>query len=178
MRMVLGTWRDRVVPEAAGPVFLSGILLGLAHPPFRLLLPSFVALVPFIVWHERLPATVGGARQARIGGFFLGLVYYTLVFYWLLVALIYYTPWAILAFLAPVVIMSWFLAGVSGAIHASRRRAGWPVWLAFPVFWTANEWFRGHLGDVAFPGMQLGESLAASPQAVRTDSTVSTTVPE
>lgn len=164
MRFSPEAWRERVVPGGAGPVFLAGILLGLAHPPFRLFLPSFVALVPFIVWHERLPGTAEGARQARIGGFFLGLVYYSLVFYWLLVALIFYTKLAILAFIAPVVIMSWFLAGMSGAIHQVRRRVGWAAWLAFPVFWTANEWFRAHLADVAFPWMQFGDSLAYYPQ--------------
>ncbi|MDH3735071.1 MAG: apolipoprotein N-acyltransferase [Gemmatimonadota bacterium] len=165
-RPSLALWRSRVVPDGAGPVLLAGILLGLAHPPFRLLLPPFVALVPFIVWHERLADTREGARQARVGGFFLGLVYFTLVFYWLLVALIYYTSWAILAFLAPVVIMSWFLAGMSGAIHQARRRAGWPAWLAFPVFWTATEWFRAHLSDVSFPWMQLGDTLAYYPRIV------------
>lgn len=145
-------------------MFLAGVLLGVAHPPFRLLFPSFVALVPFIVWHERLPATPEGARQARIGGFFLGLVFYTILFYWLLVALIYYTKWAIPAFLGPVLILSWFLAGMSGAIHQVRRRLGWGAWLVFPVFWTGNEWFRAHLADVAFPWMQFGDSLAYYPQ--------------
>jgi apolipoprotein N-acyltransferase len=164
MRFSPGVWRERIVPQGAGPVLVAGILLGLAHPPVRLLVPSFIALVPFIVWHERLPATAEGARQARIGGFFLGLVYYSLVFYWLLVALIFYTTWAIPAFIGPVVIMSWFLAGMSGAIHQVRRKLGWGAWLAFPAFWTANEWFRAHLADVAFPWMQLGDSLAYYPQ--------------
>jgi len=163
---LLGRWRDRVVPQGAGPVLLAGVLLALAHPPFHLLVPSFVALVPFIVWHERLPSTPEGRRQARVGGFFLGLVYYTLVFYWLLVALVYYTSLAILAFLAPVIIMSWFLAAMSGAVHAVRRRAGWPIWLAFPVWWTANEWFRSNLPQVGFPWMQLGDTLSGFPWLV------------
>ena len=164
MRFSPAAWRDRIVPHGAGAVLAAGVLLGLAHPPFRLFLPPFVALVPFIVWHERLPDTREGARQARVGGFFLGLVFYTLVFYWLLVALIYYTAWAVLAFLAPVVILSWFLAATSGAIHHVRRRLGWPVWLVFPIFWVANEWFRSHLPDVGFPWMQYGDTLAYYPR--------------
>ena len=147
-------------------MFLAGILLGLAHPPLKLFVPSFIALAPFIVWHERLPDTPGGARQARVGGFFLGLVYFTLVFYWLIVALIFYTPWAIGAFLGPVIIMSWFLAGMSGAIHQIRRRIGWPVWLTFPVCWVATEWFRSNLPDVGFPWMQIGDTLAYYPQII------------
>lgn len=152
------------MPENAGPVFLAGILLGLAHPPLKLFVPSFIALVPFIIWHERLPDTAEGARQARVGGFFLGLVYFTLVFHWLIVALIYYTVWAVGAFVGPVIIMSWFLAGMSGAIHQVRRRVGWPAWLVFPAFWTATEWFRAHLFDISFPWMQLGDTLAYYPR--------------
>ena len=83
-------------------------LMGFAHPPFHLLVPSFVALVPLIVWLEELPDTAESYRQARIGGFFFGLVYYTLVFHWLLVALIFYTWMALFAFLAPIIILSFF----------------------------------------------------------------------
>jgi len=160
----LATWRDRIVPDAAAGALASGILLAVAHPPFHLLAPSFVALVPFIVWHERLPDGEEGGRQARIGGFFLGLVYYTLVFYWLFVALVFYTWMALLAFLAPILILSMFLAWASGAVHAVRRRARWPAWLAFPVLWTANEWLRGNLPQVGFPWMNLGDTLTAFPR--------------
>jgi apolipoprotein N-acyltransferase len=159
-------WRHRIMPEHPGPALLSGVLLGLAHPPFNLLVPSFVALVPFIVWHASLPATSDGARQARAGGFFLGLIYFTLVFYWLLVALIFYTAWAVGAFLTPIIVLSGMLWLMSGAIHATRRWLGWPVWVAFPVFWTSIEWLRAHLADVSFPWMQLGDTLAGYPQLV------------
>ena len=162
----LASWRERVVPDDAAGVMVAGVLLALAHPPFHLLVPSFVALVPFILWHERLPGTAEGRRQARIGGFFLGLVYYTLVFYWLFVALVYYTWLALLAFLAPILIMSMFLAWMSGAIHAVRRRVSWPIWLAFPTFWTANEWLRANLPEVGFPWMNLGDTLTGFPWLV------------
>ncbi len=144
-------------------LLVSGVLLGLAHPPFHLFVPSFVALVPFLVWLERLPAGAEGRREARRGGFFLGLVYYTLVFYWLFVALVFYTAWAVPAFLAPVLILSGFLSWMSGAMRSVRERLAWPIWAAVPVFWTANEWLRAHLGDVAFPWMQLGDTLTGFP---------------
>ena len=71
----------------------------------------------------------------------MGLVYYTAVFYWLLVALVYYTPLAILAFLMPVLILSGFLAAATLAIHRTHTRLRWPLWFSLGVFWTANEWF-------------------------------------
>ncbi|WP_419858487.1 apolipoprotein N-acyltransferase [Candidatus Palauibacter irciniicola] len=159
-------WRARIVPERAGPLLLGGVLMGLAHPPFHLLVTSFVALVPFIVWLEGLPATAEGRRQARKGGFLFGLVYYTLVLYWLLVALVFYTWWAFFAFLAPILILATFMSWVAGGIHLVRARFGWPLQLVFPVFWTAGEVLRAHLLDVSFPWMQLGDTLSAYPVLV------------
>ena len=156
-------WRARIVPERAAPLLLGGVLMGLAHPPFHLLVTSFVALVPFIVWLEELPATSEGRGQARTGGFLFGLVYYTLVLYWLLVALVFYTWWAFFAFLAPILILATFMSWVAGGIHLVRARFRWPLYVVFPVFWTAGEVLRAHLLDVSFPWMQLGDTLSAYP---------------
>lgn len=137
--------------------------MGLAHPPFHVLVTSFVALVPFIVWLEALPPTSEAAREARKGGFFFGLVYFSLVYYWLLVALVFYTWFALFAFLAPILILSLFTSWVAGGIHLVRARLRWPVYLVFPVFWTAGEVLRAHLFDVSFPWMQFGDTLSAYP---------------
>ncbi|MFQ5890265.1 MAG: apolipoprotein N-acyltransferase [Gemmatimonadota bacterium] len=150
-------------PARSGWLLASGLLLGLAHPPFHLLLPSFVALVPFAAWLRRLPPGEEGRSAALRGGFLLGLVYFSLVFYWLVVALIFYTWLAVLAFLAPLVILALFLSLATLAMHLARIRLGWPVWVGLPVFWTAMEWVRGHLGEVAFPWMGLGDTLSGFP---------------
>ncbi|MCG8467870.1 MAG: apolipoprotein N-acyltransferase [Gemmatimonadetes bacterium] len=159
-------WRDRVLPARPIPASLSGILMALAFPPFHMAIPSFVALVPLIVWLEDLPAGSDGARQARAGGFFFGLIYFTLVFYWLLVALIFYTWLAVLAFLVPILVMAWFASLTLWGVHTVRTRLRWPVWFVLPVFWVAQEWLRSHLPDVAFPWMQLGDSLTGHPQLI------------
>jgi apolipoprotein N-acyltransferase len=152
------------IPRRPGPLLLSGLLLGVAFPPFHLVFPSFVALVPYAVWVDGLGGDGdGGRREALRGGFFLGLVYYTLVFYWLLTSLIYYTPLAILGFVLPVLILSVFLAVGTEAMRLVRQRLRWPLWVALPVVWTALEFLRGHLGPVSFPWMQLGDSLASTP---------------
>lgn len=155
--------RDRVVPSRPGWLLASGALLGLAHPPFHLLFPSFLALAPFVLWIHGLPEGEEGGREARRGGFFLGLIYYTLVLYWLVTALIWYTPLALLAFLVPVLILAGFLALMTWGVHLAERRLGWPIWVGFPAFWTANEWLRAHIPDVAFPWMQLGDTLTGFP---------------
>lgn len=159
---------DRLRPPRDGSwwILASGLLLGVAHPPFHLLAPSFVALVPFLVWVGRLPAGPEGRSRALRGGFYLGLLYFTLVFYWLVVALIYYTPLAVLAFVFPVLIMSGFLALATLGMQQVVHRLGAPLWLAAPVFWTASEWARGHLGPVSFPWMELGATLTGYPRLI------------
>ncbi len=144
-------------------LLLSAALLGLAHPPFHLLVPSFVALIPFGVWIGGLSDDSQSRSEALRGGYFLGLLYFSLVFYWLFTALVFYTWLALLAFVAPVLIMSGFLSVAALGTHTVRTRLGWPLWVGLPVFWTATEWVRAHLGDVEFPWMGLGDTLTGFP---------------
>ncbi len=160
------TRRSRFIPERATLPVLSGVLMGFAHPPFHFLVTSFVALVPFIIWLESLPSSPAGRRQARAGGFLFGLVYFTLVLYWLLVALIFYTWMALLAFFGPILILSVFMSWMAVGIHTVRSRLGWPIAVVFPVFWTAIEVLRAHLLDISFPWMQLGDTLSNYPMLV------------
>ena len=39
-------WRERLLPDRSVYLLLAGTLMGFAPPPFHLLVPSFVALVP------------------------------------------------------------------------------------------------------------------------------------
>ena len=161
--MGLSDWRARLVPRRPGPLLLSGLLLGLAHPPFHLLLPSFAGLVPYYVWLAELPPGPEGRSEARRGGFFLGLIYFTIVFYWLVVALVFYTWLAVPAFLAPVLAMSGLLAVMTGLVKTANERLRWPLWLGLPVFWTATEWLRSHVPEIGFPWMELGDTLTGFP---------------
>src|SRR5439155_21437247 len=42
-----------------------------------------------------------------------------------------------------------------------------PLWVVFPVAWTALEWVVGHQGDIRFPWLGLGTSLADAPLLVQ-----------
>lgn len=162
--MRLGGWLRP--PPDVGWLLASGVLLGLAFPPFDLLVPSFVALVPLGLWLARRPSGEQGRREAFRGGFVMGLLYFTLVLYWLFTALVFYTDWAVLAFLPTVFILGVFMGVAVTGMHQVVKRLRWPLWLAIPLFWTALEWLRGHLGQVSFPWMQLGDSLTAYPWLV------------
>jgi apolipoprotein N-acyltransferase len=122
--------------------------------------------VPFGIWLARLPEGDEGRGLAFRGGLWLGIVYYTLVLYWLATALIFYSLLALLAFVFAVGLLSLFLAVATTGMHHVRHRLGWPLWIALPVFWTAAEWFRAHLGPISFPWQELGYTLTGFPRLI------------
>ena len=150
----------------AAVALASGLLLALSFPPFHLLLPPFVALVPWLVHLEGLPAGAAGGSAALRSGFWLGVVYFGLTLYWLFTALVWYTPISLVGYVLAVFILGWFTAGVAWAIHGARRDLGLPLWISAPVAWTAAEWLQGHLHDVSFPWLGLGTSLTGFPWLV------------
>jgi apolipoprotein N-acyltransferase len=144
---------------------LSGLLLVLSFPPFELLVPPFVALVPFLVFLAERPVGPVGRWSAIRGGYLLGLVYFGLLLYWLIVALIYYTPLAILAWLVAVVVLAGFVAlFAAGVVWARERVPAVPLALSAALFWTTLEWVQGHLGDISFPWLGLGTALSGFPR--------------
>jgi len=146
---------------------LSGLLLAASYPPLHLLVPPFVALVPFAVWIVRLPAGADGSRTAARGGLVLGLVMHGLLLHWMVPALVWVTLWAPLAFLSVLALLSALSMLTGWGIHRAVHRAGAPVWLALPVLWTTTEWLQGRLpGTLAFPWLGLGMSLTARPEWV------------
>ncbi|MBI4521661.1 MAG: apolipoprotein N-acyltransferase [Gemmatimonadetes bacterium] len=145
---------------------MTAILLFLSFPPLYLLVPPFVALVPFAVFLYGLPPGGEGTRAALRSGFYMGAVYFGLLVYWIAVALVWFTPMAIPAYLGTVLVLAFLMSAFAWALHRATRVAGAPLWLALPVIWTAAEWFRGHWSDLSFPWLGLGTSLTAYPELV------------
>lgn len=139
-------------------VALGAALLAGCYPPFPLPFLSFVALVPPVLL---LFDTTGKPRDAWRWGFRYGLVANALVLYWMVVALWHFTPFAALGYAITVYllgvftgVMFWFVTRVR-SIYPRL-----PLAVVFPLAWTALEWGVGHFGDVAFPWLGLGTSLA------------------
>lgn len=144
---------------------VTAVLLAVAFPPFHPLVPSFVALAPLALWLSELPHGRRGARRAVRGAFSAGILFHALLLHWMLTALVPRTPLAVPAYLFAVLLLSGLWAAMAAGVHGARG-LGWPVWLALPVFWTAMEWGRAHLGDLAFPWLQLGDSLTGWPRLI------------
>lgn len=148
-------------------VALGGLALLLSYPPFPLPFLSFFAITPAVLLLKQSEATAD-PRGAFRWGWWYGLVTNALVLYWMVVALWHFTPLSALGYLATIVVLGlftgtlfWFVVRLRLAVPAV------PLWAVFPVAWTALEWLIGHLGDVSFPWLGLGTSLADAPILVQ-----------
>lgn len=148
-------------------VALGAIALTASYPPFPLPVLSFFAVTPAVLL-IRYAALDANPRSAFRWGWWYGLVTNALVLYWMVVALWHFTPFSALGYLGTIAIiglltgvMFWFVVRVRLAAPAV------PLWVVFPVAWTMLEWVIGHLGDIRFPWLGLGTSLADAPVLVQ-----------
>lgn len=139
-------------------VAVGALALALSYPPFPLPILSFVAIIPAVLLLED---SGGDAGRAYTWGVRYGIAANGLVLSWMVVALWHFTPLAALGYVITSLVLGvftgvlfWFVVRVRGALPRV------PLALVFPVAWTALEWAVGHLGDVAFPWLGLGTSLA------------------
>ncbi|MEX0692637.1 MAG: hypothetical protein WD043_12425, partial [Gemmatimonadales bacterium] len=150
----------------------GAILLALAYPPFHLLLPTFVCLIPAVILVERAGTQTRPVRWALQTGFWYGVAAHGLVLYWMVVALWHFTPMSALGYLATVAILSGWMSLVFAGTAWIRARTALPMVLVFPVLWTAAEWMMGHQGDLRFPWVGLGTSLTGFPTLIQAADTI------
>jgi len=148
-------------------VVLGALALVFSYPPFPLPILSFFAITPAVLLIRR-SVTDADPRGAFRWGWWYGLITNALVLYWMVVALWHFTPFSALGYLATIAIiglftgvMFWFVVKIRLAAPAV------PLWVVLPVAWTTLEWWIGHLGDVRFPWLGLGTSLADAPVIVQ-----------
>ena len=148
-------------------IALGALALCASYPPFRLPFLSFFAIIPAVLL-VRQAASDADPRGGFRWGWWYGVAANGLVLYWMVVALWHFTPFSALGYLSTVAVlglltgtMFWFVVRLRLAAPAV------PLWVVFPVAWTALEWLIGHLGDVQFPWLGLGTSLADAPVLVQ-----------
>jgi apolipoprotein N-acyltransferase len=161
----------------------TAALLFVAYPPASLVLPSFLCLVPFLWWlEEGVGFHVVGAGEARssqhpapsaqhrtfLSGFWFGVIVNGTVLYWMVVALWHFTPLSFLGYAAALgLVLGPLWGALAVAVVRVRRRTAIPLWVAFPLLWTALEWLIAHLSDLRFPWLGLGTSLTRVPVLVQ-----------
>jgi apolipoprotein N-acyltransferase len=151
------------VREEALPAFASAALFLIAFPPFRLLLPAFVALVPVSIVVARKVEAGEPVRASFRFGFWFGAIAYGMTLYWIAIALSIYTKLSFLGYIGAVLVMAPVVGVTIAALHAARRSTGWPFALLLPVMWTASEVVINYMGDLAFPWLPLGLGTSRFP---------------
>src|SRR3989442_1971771 len=128
---------------------------------------SFFAIIPAVLLIQQA-VVEASPRAAFRWGWWYGLISNALVLYWMVVALWHFTPLSALGYLATIGVlglltgtMFWFV------VRMRRTLPRVPLWVVLPVAWTTLEWLIGHLGDVRFPWLGLGTSLADAPVLVQ-----------
>jgi apolipoprotein N-acyltransferase len=126
--------------------------------------PAFVGLVPLLVFIAERPTGPVGRWSAARGAALTGLLYFGLQLYWIAIALAPETLLAVPAYGLFVIVLAGFTALFGWALHYALERLGLPLALLAALLWTALEWTQGRLGDLAFPWLGLGHSLAPFPE--------------
>ncbi len=153
--------------RAIAPIVLGAVALGASYPPLSLPILSFVALAPAVLLIRQAVREEDPRGAFRVG-FWYGFAAQAVVLYWMIVALWHFTPLSALGYLATVTVealWSGVLFWLVVRVRLQVPRA--PLWTVFPVVWTAVEWAIGHQGDVRFPWLGLGTSLADAPLLVQ-----------
>ena len=146
----------RVVLLAAA----TAVLLLVAYPPLSLVLPTFIALVPLLWALDELKERGGTAGQAAWLGWWFGVLAHGVTLYWMIIALWHFTKLSALGYAASVLIVlapQWALG--LWIVYRTLTRTRIPLWVSFPLTWTAIEWLQGHYGDLRFPWLGLGSAL-------------------
>ena len=141
----------------------SAVLLFTAFPPFHLVAPSFVALVPLALAVREASTP---RRAARVG-FVFGLLHYGLLLHWMVSALARMTAAAPLVYATAVTMLALSQALAGWMLAVLGRGGRVPPWCAVPLVWTAVEWGIAHApGTLAYPWLGLGTSLTGYPELV------------
>lgn len=142
--------------------FLSGALLVVSQPPVSLFFLAYVALVPLFFTLEK-----GSDRHNFIAGMIAGIVCYTGLVYWVVVAMNTYggigIPLSLLTLLLLVLYLSLYTGCFAWVISYLDERLHIPFYLTAPPVWILLEYLRGILLSGfpwSFPGTRT--SLAAS----------------
>ena len=141
----------------------SAVLFAIAFPPFVLVGPVFVALVPIAIAVASDADPNGSSRSGVRLGFWFGVFGYGSTLSWIATALSTYTKLALLGWFAAVLVLAMVNALIVGALHRARRFTRWPMAILLPITWVAGEVLLEHLGDLAFPWLPLGLATAPTP---------------
>ena len=147
-------------PDECTAIAGSAILFAIAFPPYPLILPAFLCLVPFAVAIARRADRAGSWREAARLGFWFGMLGYAANLYWIAIALLIFTKLAIVGYIAALFVLAPVVAVAGIALFVLRRTTKLPLAMLLPVVWVASEVVLNYMSDLAFPWLPLGLALS------------------
>ena len=134
----------------------SAILLVLSQPPVSLFPLAYVALIPLLFSLEK-----GKHRQNFLVGFLTGILAYTGLIYWVVVAMNTYggisIPLAILILALFVLYLALYVGLVTWLCPWLEAALRVPLYLGVPLLWVLTEYWRGWF-LTGFPWSYLAHS--------------------
>ncbi len=134
----------------------SAILLVLSQPPVSLFPLAYVALIPLLFSLEK-----GKHRQNFLVGFLTGILAYTGLIYWVVVAMNTYggisIPLAVLILALFVLYLALYVGLVTWLCPWLEAALRVPLYLGVPLFWVLTEYWRGWF-LTGFPWSYLAHS--------------------
>ncbi|HWG33250.1 MAG TPA: hypothetical protein VN650_03720, partial [Gemmatimonadaceae bacterium] len=141
----------------------SAALFAISFPPFNLVVPVLLCLVPISVLVTHAADREGHGWQAARAGFWFGFIGYGANLYWIAVALLLYTKLALLGYIGALVWLAPVVGATMAALYFARKLTGWPLAILLPIVWTASELALNYLSDLSFPWLPLGLAFAHVP---------------
>lgn len=141
---------------------LAAGLLSLAQPPFGLLVPAFVCLIPAGLLILRGSRADDSRRRLLHQGFWYGTVTHAVLLHWLAWAMWGYRPVAVVLYPVAAVMFGGAYAVVFAAVGAIARDAPRRLLLALPLGVIGLEWVAAHAGLLAFPWYASALTVSSS----------------
>lgn len=145
----------------------AAVLLTMAYPPFELVWPAFVCLVPAGLLILRGCDRPDSWRWHLSVGFTYGAVTYGVLLFWLARALWLHARVALPLYAVAVLLFGAATAVLFGTVGRIVRGSPARLVLALPVGVVALEWVAGQVGPLALPWHQLALTVTSAPLLVQ-----------
>jgi len=146
---------------------IAAVLLTLAYPPFRLLAPAFVCLVPAALLILRGCGDDDPWRRHLYQGFWYGAITHGVLLYWFALALWRFGGAVVLLYFVAIVMFAGAYAAMFAVVGRIARRSSGRLAVALPAGIVLLEWLAAEVGPIGFPWHQVGLTVTSAPVFVQ-----------
>lgn len=144
-------------------IAVAAALLGLAQPPFALVVPAFVCLIPAGLLILRGSSGDDSLRRLLHQGFWYGAVTHAVLLHWLAWAMWGYRPVTVVLYPVAAILFGGAYAVVFAMVGTIARDAPGRLLLALPLGVIGLEWVAANAGVLAFPWYATALTISSSP---------------